>query len=175
MRSESLRLCATIFLGGPIQHAHCDASEFDAKLRHCIGLLYDFLSTSYRVLSAHVEEGFGERSTLTSHDIVKRDYAWMSLCDVFVAVLPDALGGLPIRTDGTLIELGWACALGKPIMLLPDQVPLQTSHSHLLRGLSAVGNVHVWPLPAAVENPGSLVEQLDAVLAEARTRRTGVS
>ena len=62
----------------------------------------------------------------------------MLQCDLFVAILPLDADGNVIHSGGTSIELGWASAMGKPIILVCDPAP---KYSHLVIGLDAVAKL----------------------------------
>jgi nucleoside 2-deoxyribosyltransferase len=84
----------------------------------------------------------------------------MREADAFVAVLPAAANGVPWRTDGTCVELGWASALGRPILLLVDT---SASYSHLITGLPNIAVVQVLSLAAVQLNPSLLTDELRAI------------
>jgi len=62
------------------------------------------------------------------------DYKEIAACDVFVA-----FPGAP-ASPGTHIEIGWASAWNKPIVLLLDE---GAEYAFLVRGLSAVADVQM--------------------------------
>lgn len=147
----------SVFVGGPIVHALGDG-EFAPGLRRLISELADaFERSGWEVLSAHRVEGFGDRSaSFTSEEIVTRDFDWMNRCDVFVPVLP-ADAGTALRTDGTHVELGWALALGKPVVAVMPS-PLPAGYGHMLRGLKTFPRVASVDLAAAEARPEAVVE-----------------
>jgi len=129
-----------VFVGGPIQYAtHADGS-FHTGARSTIELIVQSLvGSGHRILSAHFHERFGKKDvTGESQHVCSRDFRWMQQCDVFVAVLPLDAHGNVIHSAGTAVELGWASALGKPIVLVCDPAP---KYSHLVIGLGAVARV----------------------------------
>ena len=73
-----------------------------------------------------------------SREVCSRDYQWMRECDIFIAILPLDSNGEMISTSGTSVELGWASAMGKPIVLVRDPAP---KYSHLVLGLDVVTQV----------------------------------
>ena len=87
-------------------------------------------SNGFDVLSAHRADGFGEVDWI--EDFVERDLAWVEACDVQLIMLPADSLGEALRSDGTMIELGYAHAKGKPLILLADD-PLNTQNSFFLR------------------------------------------
>ena len=136
---KSVQLSANqlnIFVGGPIQYA-LGEKGFDQPLKNSIALVIEqLLSKKYNVFSAHLEEKFGVDTYLFTPDrVTQRDYAWMQSCDAFIALLPVSQDGQPYRTDGTHVELGWASALQKPIIVLTHKHCVEKL-SHLVRGLN---------------------------------------
>ncbi|MFF3645571.1 nucleoside 2-deoxyribosyltransferase [Streptomyces sp. NPDC002564] len=150
-----------VFVGGPIQHAIRD-DGFHRPLRHAIRDIIDAVTAARgTVFSAHVAEKFGVDTPLFSPDQVSvRDIGWMRRCDVFVPVLPVDANGELMRTDGTHVELGWASALGKPILVVTP-LPMAANASHLLRGLPSVADVTVFDLAEACAQPVQLLRLLE--------------
>ncbi|KLU16265.1 hypothetical protein AFK69_15840 [Xenorhabdus sp. GDc328] len=68
-----------------------------------------------------------------------------------------------MRTDGTHIELGWASALRRPIILVTEK-PFDNSASHLLKGLSAIAYVHHIPLNDFVYDPAILSHTIQSII-----------
>ena len=159
-----------LFVGGPIQHAISDQG-FAAGLRDSLSLAHDTLAAhGATVFSAHRVERFGGDTALfTPEQVSARDLRWMSKCDVFIPVLPSSDGEL-MRTDGTHIELGWATALGRPIVLLTEH-PIVDSASHLLKGLHRIGDVQHIDAHRFARSPFLLVE---AVLRATKRQREAV-
>ncbi|MBL1099187.1 nucleoside 2-deoxyribosyltransferase [Streptomyces coffeae] len=151
----------SVFVGGPIQHA-IHQNGFHQPLRHAIRDIIDAVSAAHgTVFSAHVAERFGADTKLFSPEQVSvRDFDWMRRCDVFVPVLPVDKAGELMRTDGTHVELGWASALGRPVVVVTP-TPLAPNASHLLRGLPSIGDVTVFDLAEAQANPAELLRLLD--------------
>ncbi|PKV89778.1 nucleoside 2-deoxyribosyltransferase [Streptomyces sp. TLI_146] len=157
----------SVFVGGPIQHAIRD-DGFHQPLRNTIGDIIEAVSVVHgTVFSAHVAEKFGVDTPLFSPDQVSvRDFGWMRRCDVFVPVLPVDAAGELMRTDGTHVELGWASALGRPIVVVTP-MPMAANASHLLRGLPTVADVTVFDLAEARANPVELLRLLEKLGREA--------
>ena len=130
----------TVFVGGPIQYAVKSDGSFHAGTRGAIErVIASLADAGHEVLSAHVYENFGEMDVSGMfQQVCLRDHLWMRQCDVFVAVLPLDQDGNVIHSAGTSVELGWASALGKPIVLVCDTEP---KYSHLVIGLDAVARV----------------------------------
>lgn len=141
----------TVFIGGPIQYA-IDGGEFHCDLHVLLeSVLNSTESAGYRVLSAHRFEKFGEVNVDGQHfQVARRDFAWMQSCDVFMAILPNEAPGVPMRTDGTCVELGWASSLGRPVVIVRD---LEAEHSHLVKGLGAIARVEEVALSAVLQDP----------------------
>jgi hypothetical protein len=129
-----------IFVGGPIQHAIRRQGSFHAPTRLKIETVIAGLRNGgYKVRSAHEYEDFGRMDVNgKSREVCSRDFRWMRQCDLFVAVLPVDEGGAVIHSAGTMVELGWASTMEKPIVLVCDPSQL---YSHLVTGLGAVAPV----------------------------------
>lgn len=125
----------TVFVGGPIQHAFSD-KIFNNSLHNLIETVLSKLENEgFNVLSAHRFESYGQMDVEElKKEVCARDFNWMKSCDAFVAVLPAEKNMLPVRTDGTCVELGWASALGKKIVIIGTP---EGKYSHLVAGLSA--------------------------------------
>lgn len=114
----------------------------------------------YEVFSAHRDEEFGlERGKFSPQEIAMRDFDWMNRCACFLAILPISNEGI-LRTDGTHIELGWASALGKPIILVAP-LPLPESCGQLLRGMAAIASITFINIREFQTQPDVLLEALD--------------
>ena len=81
------------------------------RFEHLIGYFED---SGCQVFNAHKREKWGEQF-LEPEDFTKLDFDEIAASDVLVAV-PG-----PPASLGTHIELGWASALGKPIVLLLER------------------------------------------------------
>jgi nucleoside 2-deoxyribosyltransferase len=123
-----------IFLGGPIQYlsSYGNSSAVIADHRE---IFQAFVTAGFHVFSAHECERYGEDSHCFSPaDVTARDLAWAKACDIYVGILPLDDHGQPYRSDGTHIEIGWATALGKKVVLLLDDSATRP-YSHLVLGL----------------------------------------
>ncbi|ARQ68680.1 hypothetical protein [Streptomyces marincola] len=160
-----------VFVGGPIQHAILEdgfVGHLQDAITTAIGTVKDH---GGNVFSAHVVEKFGaETASFTPAQVSVRDFRWMKKCDVFVPVLPLLDDGTLRRTDGTHVELGWATALGRPVVIISRQ-PFVDSASHLLKGLHRVGSVRTIDFDDFVEKPSLLIE---AVLAATERQREAI-
>jgi nucleoside 2-deoxyribosyltransferase len=145
-----------VFVCGPITEA-MNGQELDNGLRGFLELVHETLEqVGMRVLSAHRAEGWGQDEP-PADVVAKRDSAWMRDCDASVMVL-----GTPSRptwrTDGTFVELGWATALEKPVVVVGD---LGAYRSTLVRGLSdALGGIRTLPPEEVQACPELLVRAL---------------
>lgn len=137
MSSKSL---LRVLVGGPFQNAISPDGVFNSKIRQLIEtVLRTIKKANYLILSAHIYENFGEMDVSNKYqEVCARDYEWMKECDLFIAILPLDSEGEVIHSSGTTVELGWASAIGKPIVLVRDPAP---KYSHLVAGLSVVTQV----------------------------------
>ncbi|MEU6482229.1 hypothetical protein ABZ858_36260 [Streptomyces sp. NPDC047017] len=160
-----------VFVGGPIQHAILNTG-FVGGLQDAITTAINTVSEQgATVFSAHTVEKFGEQTAaFTPEQVSVRDFRWMKKCDVFVPILPLLDDGTLRRTDGTHIELGWATALGRPIVVITKQ-PFAESASHLLKGLHRVGDVQVIDFDDFAQKPSLLI---DAVLTATEQQREAI-
>ncbi|GAA0734390.1 nucleoside 2-deoxyribosyltransferase [Dactylosporangium roseum] len=152
-----------MLIGGPIQHAFPHGQSAGA-LREVIDRVAGVVSDARGdVFSAHRTEEFGESATeFSPEDVTERDFNWMQRCDVFVPILPSNRTDSIMRTDGTHVELGWASALGKPIVVLTDSGVVHHG-SHLLRGLHTIATVSFLDIDDVMVKPQTLLEMLDDV------------
>lgn len=146
-----------VFLGGPIQFMIEDPVLLERMKRAVRRLVRTLQDAGMEVFSAHLVESFGATTAdWQPHSIAERDLDWMRRCDVFVALLPsDGTGDLG-RTDGTHVELGWASAMSKPIVLVTES-RLAHRYSQLVQGLHAVASVRRVELDELLGAPSSLV------------------
>jgi nucleoside 2-deoxyribosyltransferase len=159
-----------VFVCGPITHALTGA-RLDEELVRFLGLIHDTLEDGgVSVDSAHRVEGWGLRSNdLPPTSIVERDFAWAKASDAVVAVLELPNQRRPWRTDGTFVELGWASALNKPVIVLSR---MDTNQSSLVRGLPSVFKQIQTLSPEDVsKQPESLLELLASLLEQSPPER----
>jgi hypothetical protein len=98
----------------------------------------------------------------SSGAVAARDIGWMRACELYACFLPgDPTTGWSLRTDGTCVELGWASALGKPIVIVRDAA---VEYSHLIAGLHAVAQVHYIDYGAVAREPQTLVSAIRGAL-----------
>lgn len=162
-----------IFVGGPMMHAVEDAAGYHIPTRQMIESVLTALDTAgFRVLSAHRTERWGKVDTSAEYFAVcQRDFAWMTRAEAFIAILPPGGAGEPMRSDGTCVELGWASALAKPIVIVRQ---LSDRHSHLLRGLPKIAKAIEVDYCELRENPSAIVAAVEEVLDLARKKIAGV-
>lgn len=89
---------------------------------------------------------------MTPQECTRLDYEHIRDCDLFVA-----FPGSP-ASPGTHIELGWASALGRPMILLLEE----GSYAFLVQGLHVVGDVSYVNMPAAQLGVEEFETALDA-------------
>lgn len=148
------------FLGGPFKALVDPATSrmSDAEITRLERLIAYLESLGYEVYNAHKREGWG-RAFLPPEECTRRDFEEIAASDLFVA-----FPGSP-PSPGTHVEIGWASALGKRmVLLLEDGAP----YAFLVEGLPSVADVTLVRIP-----PGSDgVAQLAAVLEGDRPRAT---
>lgn len=149
-----------IFIGGPIQFLTEDTSLLPTMKVLIESLIHEMKARGLTVYNAHLVEQFGTTThQWNPQSIAQRDLEWMQQCDVFIALFPQCEGGGVVRTDGTHVELGWASALKKPIILVVDRMNFGQC-SLLVQGLNAVASLHTISFKEVLENPSQLVETI---------------
>jgi nucleoside 2-deoxyribosyltransferase len=106
-----------------------------ARIAHIAALREALLAQGAAVFSAHHNEDWG-RSWLPSEICTPADFLAVGKSDVVCAVL-----GAP-PSPGVLVELGWASALHKALVILVEQEPPQ-----LVKGLHRVTDVTMLDFP----------------------------
>ncbi|ALK34578.1 nucleoside 2-deoxyribosyltransferase [Burkholderia plantarii] len=119
-----------MFLGGPFKSLVDPATgTMSAEHINQFGRVIEhFEGRGWDVHCAHRREKWG-REFMTPEQCTRIDYEQISQCDYFVA-----FPGAP-ASPGTHIELGWASALGKPIVLLLEA---GRDYAYLVQGLHTV-------------------------------------
>jgi nucleoside 2-deoxyribosyltransferase len=159
----------TVLIGGPIQYASRNNGHFNRHLKRLILYVASILQkANYRVLSPHIVEDFGNLALVDSTEIVLRDYHWMQFCDVYIALFVKSNAQQYIRSDGTHVEIGWASAMRKPIILLGDDVPSK-ENSHLVRGLGAISHVQFVSIADIQLDPDTLITIVQSALETVKT------
>ena len=123
----------TVFVGGPFTGV-IDPETKMVRPQHrerYLRLLSFFEEHGWATLSAHRAEGWGT-AILPANSCTPRDLEWMRACDLFVAFPGDPV------SPGTHIEIGWASALNKPMVLLLEP---ECRHADLVTGLATVAPV----------------------------------
>ncbi len=123
-----------VFLGGPFKgcidpNTNLMTEEYKRKF---INLINFFEERGYEIHNAHKRESWGE-FFWEPEDCTKLDYEEIYKADVFIA-----FPGSP-ASPGTHIEIGWASALGKKIILLLEK---EKYYAHLIKGLHMIADVH---------------------------------
>lgn len=120
--------------------------------------LIDHLTASgFTVFNAHKREKWGA-AFLRPDQFTRLDYEEIAASDVVVAV-PG-----PPPSPGTHIELGWASALGKPIVLLLER---GEDHALMLYGLRHVVPTEIVETAGGRFEPPALDQALASALAAA--------
>lgn len=129
----------SVFLAGPFKALVVpEAGQLRAFERSRYEALIGHLeSRGYTVHNAHKREGWGAEF-LQPEDCTRIDYEQIRDCSLFVAFPGDP------ASPGTHIEIGWAAALGKPIMLLLED---GYTYAFLVRGLHAIADVTYVVMP----------------------------
>ncbi|MFB5171362.1 nucleoside 2-deoxyribosyltransferase [Erwinia amylovora] len=153
-----------IFIGGPIQFA-IEHEVFNQELKQTLELaIQAVIQLNGQVLSAHKTERFGiDTPVFTPEMVSRRDFAWMQECDVFMPILPTLGDKELLRTDGTHIELGWACALKRPVLLVTP-LPIVEGGSHLLKGMEHVCKLSKLDLHEFRRKPSQIYEIIEDLL-----------
>lgn len=148
----------SVFLAGPFKAlVDPETGEMRAFERTRYEALIKHLEhCGYTVHNAHRREAWGA-DFLDPDECTRIDYDQIRDCDLFVAFPGDP------ASPGTHIEIGWAAALGKPIMLLLDE---DHAYAFLVRGLHAVAEVTYVSMPST--QPG--VDVFAAALARVQKR-----
>jgi nucleoside 2-deoxyribosyltransferase len=124
-----------IFLGAPFTQDISDETKImhTHKVEHIMNLIGYLQKKGHSVTNAHTREKFGEE-LMPPHVCTKKDYDEVKNCDVFVAVVGNPASG------GVQVELGWASALNKKIIVL---LYGNGKYSPLVDGLSSVADAKI--------------------------------
>lgn len=131
-------MSARVFLGGPFKASVDPATGTlrAAERTRLESVIARLESDGYEVHNAHRREGWGA-AFLTPEECTRLDFEEISASDVFVA-----FPGAP-ASPGTHVEIGWASALGKPVVLLLED---GAEYAFLVRGLHTVADVVFVPV-----------------------------
>lgn len=139
-----------VFVCGPITNA-CHTKGFDPNVKAVVESLVEFLEKAgIETWSAHRLESYGKEIPEFPEHVYTRDWHYASTCSSLVAVLPSDSTGTLYRTDGTFIELGWATALRKRLIIVTD--PEATGRSYLLDGLVEACKAVLVPIDDPLRN-----------------------
>jgi hypothetical protein len=155
------KIVSSVFIGGPFlglvdPRTGVMPMEEQTRLRRLIDY---FERRGITVHNAHRREGWGAKS-LGATEATELDYTEIAGSDLFVAY-----PGTP-ASPGTHVEIGWASALGKPMVLL-----LSAGHSYafLVTGLSRIANVEY----IRFDQQGEIYELLDNSIRRLMRRQLG--
>jgi len=127
------------FLAGPFKGImDAETGMIRAFERERFEALIDHMEArGYAVNNAHKRESWGA-NFMAPEECTRLDYENIRDCDLFVA-----FPGHP-ASPGTHIEIGWASALGKPMILLLEE---GGTYAFLIHGLHVVGDVSEVRMP----------------------------
>lgn len=105
----------TVFIGGAFKAwVDPDTRMIGTERRRLFEAVIEHFETiGCLVHNAHRDEGWGA-AMVPAKTCTRRDWGWMRESDLFI-VLPGIAA-----SPGTHIELGWASAMGKPIIVLRE-------------------------------------------------------
>jgi nucleoside 2-deoxyribosyltransferase len=146
----------SVFVGGPFfalvdPQTGLMAEKDQDKINRIIEY---FEVAGAKVYNAHRREAWGAKF-LTAPECTKLDFTEISQSDVFVAY-----PGVPV-SPGTHVEVGWASALGKPMVLLLEK---DAKHTFLVTGLETIANVEFIWFDRVEEILEQLPDAIDRVL-----------
>ncbi|MDM0027081.1 nucleoside 2-deoxyribosyltransferase [Variovorax saccharolyticus] len=122
-----------IFLAGPFKalvNKKTNAMS-PIEIARFMTIIVHFENKGWTVHCAHRREKWG-KEFMTPEECTSVDFSEIKKCDYFVA-----FPGSP-ASPGTHVELGWASALGKPIILLLEK---NKEYAFLVQGLGEVSPV----------------------------------
>lgn len=125
----------SFFIGGPITNINtCNkrGETLEELIKSCVSTIE---SKGHNVFSAHIIEDFGRNKLECDETITRRDLGWIESADSCIFVFPLDCDNVPIRTDGTYIELGYAISRNKDIIVFWDEM-CKEEYSPMFRGLS---------------------------------------
>jgi nucleoside 2-deoxyribosyltransferase len=126
-----------VFVGGPFLNLVDPktgrmSDRHQAQFERLIG---HFEQRGAKVYNAHRREAWGS-AFLTAPEVTKLDFTEIGDSDLFVA-----FPGVPV-SPGTHVEIGWASAFGKPMVLFLEK---NERHTFLVTGLETVANIEfIW-------------------------------
>ena len=162
----SIKRSITAFLGAPfspvLEYREGKIIGVQEEFRKKWQRLYEGLEAICdKVLSSHVAEDFGRQ--VPERELVNRDVQWMHECTVFVAYLPCNLSGQRIFSEGLMTELGAACALRKPTIIIQEPGD-QVQPSYFIDNLDSLDHVVACSWQQILENASEALEQACEIL-----------
>ena len=147
-----------VFVGGPFLNLVDPktgrmSDRHQAQFERLIG---HFEQRGAKVYNAHRREAWGS-AFLTAPEVTKLDFTEIGDSDLFVA-----FPGVPV-SPGTHVEIGWASAFGKPMVLFLEK---NERHTFLVTGLETVANIEfIW-----FDDYEEIFAQLDGAVARVMAR-----
>lgn len=141
-----------IFLAAPFT-GFCkkETGTFDPKVRRVLQRVIKLLTgMGHNVVSAHVRENWG-RNLMPPSKLTPLDMKLIEECDLVIAYISD-------MPSGVYVEIGWASAFKKKIVILTDQ-PV-SKLSPLIQGLHNVTDTRI----ITFKNENELTVKLTAYL-----------
>lgn len=121
-----------IFLAGPYkQFINNSGVLINSHINDIKSLIHCLEDMNYHVDNAHRREQWG-KAMMTPDVCTKKDFQSIQACNFFIA-----FPGFP-ASPGTHIEIGWASALDKEIILLLKK---DVEYAYLIQGLLTVSRV----------------------------------
>jgi nucleoside 2-deoxyribosyltransferase len=146
-----------VFVAGPFYGLVDEKTGvMDDSAQARITLLIDYFEQAgCEVYNAHRREAWG-KEFLTADVCTKLDFDEIADADLWVGY-----PGVPM-SPGTHVEIGWASATGKPMVVLLEK---DERHSFLVTGLATVANISY----IHFDEPAEIVPRLPAAIDEATT------
>lgn len=143
----------SVFVAGPFMGAidPLTGTVVTRERERLLRVIEWFESSGWLVYNAHRREQWGQ-SILPPDVCTELDYNEIADADLFVA-----FPGVP-ASPGTHIEVGWASAMDKPIVLLVEDVEL---HTFLIRGLHTVARVEYVQTAGSTDLVGDIEAAMD--------------
>jgi nucleoside 2-deoxyribosyltransferase len=143
-----------VFLAGPFKQAvHPRTGLLSAAMKQRLEAIIGLLEGKrFAVHCAHRRERWGAEM-MTPEECTRIDYQEIAAADILVA-----FPGAP-ASPGTHIELGWASAMKKKIVLLLER---DREYAFLVRGLGQVADV----TEIVFASDGDLLRQLDVLFTD---------
>jgi nucleoside 2-deoxyribosyltransferase len=142
-----------VFLAAPFTSFLKKKGIVDAKFHNKLQKIIDVISQSgHTVLSSHLRENWG-RDLLPPQEIAPLDFSLIKECDLMIAYLNN-------QPSGVFVELGWASALKKRIVILTETPVAELSP--LVQGLSFFSNATF----VFFRSEKEMVKNLQKILAE---------